>query len=72
MSMSGVLIPFDKKSRFTASFGVVFTNNISTISIDELLKQADNALYKAKKKWKKQCCYFDFKSNLVFFYCFSS
>ena len=48
MSMSGVLIPFDKKSRFTASFGVVFTNNISTISIDELLKQADNALYKAK------------------------
>ena len=48
MSKSEVLTPFDKKSKFTASFGVVVTNNINIISIDELLKQADDALYKAK------------------------
>jgi diguanylate cyclase (GGDEF)-like protein len=49
MSKSEVLIPFNKKTKFTASFGVVFANNISVLSIDELLNQADKALYKAKK-----------------------
>lgn len=49
MSKSEVLTPLGKKSKFTASFGVVFADNINIVSIDELLNQADNALYKAKK-----------------------
>jgi len=56
ISEGEVEMPRDIKSpKFTASFGVMSTGN-GTISIDELLNQADDALYKAKESGRNRVC----------------
>lgn len=44
--------------RVTASFGVTGTNGRSSIRADELLSEADTALYRAKRNGRDQVCYF--------------
>lgn len=47
------VIAFDKEIKFAASFGVTVTNN-SNKTINELLNQADTALYKAKNSGRNK------------------
>lgn len=47
------VLAFDKEIKFAASFGVTVTNN-SNKTINELLNQADTALYKAKNSGRNK------------------
>ncbi|NMB94853.1 MAG: GGDEF domain-containing protein, partial [Flexilinea flocculi] len=45
--------------RVTASFGLVSSNNQEAISLEKLLREADSALYRAKKTGKNRICVFE-------------
>ena len=53
ISKAKVLSSLDEEVKFAASFGITFTNN-SNIPINELLNQADTALYKAKNSGRNK------------------
>ncbi len=48
-----------KSLRLTASFGVTFYPQDSEVDSDQLLRQADQAMYSAKQHGKNQIVYFD-------------
>lgn len=48
-----------KVLRLTASFGVTFYPQDSAVDADQLLRQADQAMYSAKQMGKNQIVYFD-------------
>ena len=54
ISKAKVLSSLDEEVKFAASFGVTFTNNNTNILINELLNQADTALYKAKNSGRNK------------------
>lgn len=56
-----------KALRLTASFGVTFYPQDSEVDADQLLRQADQAMYSAKQHGKNQIVYFDaeFERSIV-------
>jgi diguanylate cyclase (GGDEF)-like protein/PAS domain S-box-containing protein len=54
ISDTKVFSSLDEEVKFAASFGVTFTNNNTNILINELLNQADTALYKAKNSGRNK------------------
>ena len=45
--------------QITMSFGIVTLKPSENISLDESIRRADTALYKAKNQGRNQCCIFD-------------
>ena len=57
MMIQEIAVPQKTPVKFTASFGVVAISHENT-TIDELLNQADSALYQAKEGGRNQVCIF--------------